>query len=314
MRKRLLPPLLFASVTLWAQDGKLVSQTPYVVPDTTLVRIQRSLPDANAIVAAVDFYKIVYLSDGLKVQGFVAVPKKAGRYPCVVYNRGGNQNFGAIQDLQLVRFLGKTAAAGYVVAASQYRGNMGGEGKEEFGGKDVNDVLNLMPVFSTVAKADTSRMGMFGWSRGGMMTYLALTRTCRIKAAVVGSGAANAFTTVKNRPAMDSAYMRLAPGYWQNRDSVLKARSAVYWPEKLCPTTPLLLLTGSADWRVAPEEQMEMVQKLYAIRHPLRFFLYEGGEHSLIEHYEDVHRAVAAFLDKYVRDGEKWPDMKPHGN
>ena len=41
-----------------------------------------------------------------------------------------------------------------MVVASQYRGNAGGEGKEEFGGKDVNDVLNLLPLLESLPKAD----------------------------------------------------------------------------------------------------------------------------------------------------------------
>ena len=47
---------------------------------------------------------------------------------------------------------------GYVVVASQYRGNDGGEGREEFGGADVNDVLNLLPVLEQVTSADTARL------------------------------------------------------------------------------------------------------------------------------------------------------------
>ena len=35
----------------------------------------------------------------------------------------------------------------YVVVGSHYRGNKGSEGKEEFGGSDVNDVINLIPFF-----------------------------------------------------------------------------------------------------------------------------------------------------------------------
>ena len=72
-----------------------------------------------------------------------------------------------------------------MVVASQYRGNDGGEGMEEFGGADVNDIFNLIPVLDQNPKADTSRIGMEGTSRGGMMTYLCLKRSCRFKAAVV---------------------------------------------------------------------------------------------------------------------------------
>src|SRR5690606_14546328 len=126
---------------------------------------------------------------------------------------------------------------------------------------------------------------------------LALTKTCRIKAAVVGSGMANAFTNTSKRPEMDSVFAELIPEFKQNRVSVLKSRSAVYFAAKICSTTPLLLLTGSADWRVSPDEQLEMVNKLYEIKHPLRFEFFEGGQHSLIEHFDEVNHATKNFLD-----------------
>jgi len=99
-----------------------------------------------------------------------------------------------------------------------------------------------------------------------------------------------------------------------NRDSVLKSRSAAYWPEKICTTTSLLLLAGSADWRVAPEDALQMVNRLYEIKHPLRFEFFEGGQHSLIEHTDEVNHAIKVFLDSYVRDKKTWPSLEPHGN
>src|SRR5207253_98720 len=111
-------------------------------------------------------------------------------------NRGGNREEGQWDTVSLAFYLGRMATWKYVVIASQYRGNDGGEGKEEFGGKDVNDVLNLIPALSQITKADTSRIGIEGRSRGGMMTYLALKSTCRFKAAVVNSGLANSFTNI----------------------------------------------------------------------------------------------------------------------
>ena len=91
---------------------------------------------------------------------------------------------------------------------------------------------------------------------------------------------------------MVNAYQQLAPGYSKNKDSVLRSRSAVYWADKICATTPLLLLTDSADWRVSPGEQLEMVHKLYELRHPMRFELFEGGQHSLAEHLMGTEESV----------------------
>jgi len=296
-----------------AQDGTIIEQKQYVIPDSTIDQIEKRLPGSKSLISTVDFFKITYLSDGLKVNGYMSVPKKAGKFPCVIFNRGGNRDFGGMTDVTLVRFFAEVSNWDYVVVGSHYRGNMGSEGKEEFGGSDVNDVVNLIPFLSHVEKADTSRIGMYGWSRGGMMTYRALTMTNQIKAAVVGSGMCDAFLQTKKRPEMDTVFAELAPGYFQNRDSVLKARSAVYWAEKISPSTPLLLLTGSADWRVSPEEQLEMVHKLYEIKHPVRYQLFEGGQHSLIEYVDEVNHASRNFLDTYVRDRKNFPSLEPHG-
>ncbi|MEZ4800181.1 MAG: prolyl oligopeptidase family serine peptidase [Flavobacteriales bacterium] len=109
-----------------------------------------------------------------------------GNYPCVIFNRGGNRDFGVFKIAHAAITLGEIAKEGYVVIASQYRGNAGSEGKEEFGGSDVNDIVILPKVLEEVEGADTSRIGMYGWSRGGMMTYIALTKMKNIKAAAVG--------------------------------------------------------------------------------------------------------------------------------
>jgi dipeptidyl aminopeptidase/acylaminoacyl peptidase len=51
-------------------------------------------------------------------------------------------------------------------------------------------------LLASISGADTSRVGIYGWSRGRMMTYLALTKTNKFKAAVIGAGMANAFTNI----------------------------------------------------------------------------------------------------------------------
>ena len=70
-----------------------------------------------------------------------ARPKKDGRYPVLIWNRGGSRDRGALDDLRAYLILASTAVWGYVVLATQYRGNMGGEGEEDWGGKDLDDSL-----------------------------------------------------------------------------------------------------------------------------------------------------------------------------
>ena len=186
-----------------AQNGTLVESNVVTFKEDDIQRLEQTAPDIRQILASVDIKSMTYLSDGLKVKGYIAAPKAGTRLPAVIYNRGGNGNFAAVTDLTAVAVLGRVASWGYVVAASQYRGNMGGEGKEEFGGADVHDVLNLLPLLKANAQVDASRIGMYGRSRGGINTYLALTLTDEIVAAVVDVGWTDMVNTVKERPEID---------------------------------------------------------------------------------------------------------------
>jgi dipeptidyl aminopeptidase/acylaminoacyl peptidase len=285
------------------------------LPDSSITKIEQKTPGIKKILSNVNFYHITYLSDGLKVKGYMAAPKKEGKYPCIIYNRGGNLEFGKITDEGFIsRGLGELSSSGYVIVASQYRGNDGGEGREEFGGKEVNDVLNLIPLLSNVKQADTSRIGMFGWSRGGMMTYLALTKTSTIKAAVVGSGIADLSRLLKTRPGFDSLYGMLIPGYASNKTEILKERSVVHFASKTNKTTPILILQGSSDWRVPSDQVINLVDIFYQLKQPFRFIFYEGGDHSLLEHRADYVMQMTNWFNQYLRDRKKWPSMENHGD
>lgn len=309
MKKLLLLLLLIGSIAC-AQDGKIISKEALVVSDSIRTRLAESVPELDAI----QFSKITYLSDGLKVTGYIAEPKKEGKYPCIISNRGGNREFGEWNPLSVAFFMGKMASWGYIVVASQYRGNDGGEGIEQFGGDDINDVLNLMPVLEQLPKADTARIGIEGGSRGGMMTYLAMKESCRFKAAAAIAGMADAHLSIKNRPEMEKhVFSELAPNYWADKENQLNIRSAVLWADKMCKTTPLLVMHGSADWRVSAEESLSLVSQLYKYKHPTRFILFEGADHGIREYREDMFQAMKNHFDRYVRDESPLPNMEPHG-
>ena len=263
---------------------------------------------------SINIYDITYLSDGLKVKGFMVTPKREGNYPCIIYNRGGNRDFGSLKIAHGVFILGQLAKEGYVVIASQYRGNGGGEGQEEFGGKDVNDVLNLVDVLVEVKGADTTNIGMYGWSRGGMMTYIALTKTNRIKAAAVGGAMADSFSSIADRPDMETGvYAELIPNYEANKQAELEKRSAIKWADKFSKEVPILMLHGTSDWRVKPENSLNMALEFEKYRVPYRLIMFEGGDHGLSEHRDEVNQQVLNWFNKYLKNKEPLPNMEYHG-
>lgn len=289
-------------------DGELIAERDLGLGEDAIAQPGTAPPRTEAVPEGVALRAITYRSEGLKVQGYLAIPQagpagEGSRLPCVIFNRGGNRDLGALSDEDAVRILAPIAAWGYVVAASQYRGNAGSEGREEYGGRDVHDVLSLIPLLDSLPQADARRIGMYGWSRGGMMTYLALARTRRVSAAIIGSGLADLFENAKRRPEVEqSIFAELIPNYPRDRAAALTARSVVCWPERLPKETPLLLLHGSADWRVPATEALTLAAKLCENRHPIRLVVFEEGDHDLSAHRAEVERLVRDWLARYVRD------------
>lgn len=317
LRRTLLLLVLYASTTTgnpYAQDGKIISISKYNIHDTDAVILKKRYPFFDSLTTLISLQQIIYQSDGLKIKGFVAQPVKPAKYQAIIYCRGGNREFGSLNAFELF-YMQQMAAWCYVVIASQNRGCCGSEGADEFGGNDIHDVLNLLPALAQLPNADTSKIGIHGWSRGGMMTYLAMKQSKRFKAAVVGAGAANLYNNITMRK--DSfehyVYAQLMPDYYKNKDRELRKRSVVYWADSLCKTTPLLLMHGSADWRVTPEESLEVVNKLYAVKHPLKFIFYPGGDHGLREYRADTDAEVKKWFDDYLKNGKPLPNMEKHG-
>lgn len=307
-----LSSLIFAT-TLLAQNGKLIKKTPVVYHDSIHKKFNNT-PAFSEHHTTTDLFKITYLSDELKINGYIAQPKEPNIYPVIIFNRGGNRDFGSINDIRANFILRTMASWGYVVVASNYRGGGGSEGMEEFGGADVNDVHSLIPLLANEKMADTSRIGIYGYSRGGLMTYRAIAESCNFKAAIIGAGVANSIRNIEKRPEMEQyVYSQLIPDYANNKEKGLKDRSAIFWTDKFCKTTPIMLLHGSSDWRVSPEDALDMASQLYKNKHPFRFHFYEGGDHGLTEYRSQLYHAIREFLDYYVRDLNPLPNMEPHG-
>jgi dipeptidyl aminopeptidase/acylaminoacyl peptidase len=250
--------------------------------------------------------KITYLSDGLKINGYLAYPINEGKYPCIIWNRGGIGNSGAIDEFNAKGIYGQIASWGYCVFASQYRGNAGSEGKDEFGGEDVKDVLNLIPLAEEVEHADKNIWGIEGWSRGGMMTYLALTRTDIFKAAVVMGGIANLRCNAEESRFMKNLYKLglgdLKPEEFADR---CESRSIINFPDKISKNTSLLIMHGTADDRVLPHDSLDLAEELVKLNYHFRLIMLEKGDHFLKSHRKEVDEMRKEWYKKYLVNGEK---------
>ncbi len=250
--------------------------------------------------------KITYLSDGLKVKGYIAYPKKESeKYPCIIWNRGGLGELGVIDSFNAQGIFGLIASWGYVVFASQYRGNDGSDGREEFGGNDLNDVLNLMPLAEEIPGADASRWGVEGWSRGGLMTYLLLMKTDIFKAAVTVGGVSNLHCEKKQSKFIEQLVKRTFGNLSdEQKERFCNERSVINFAEKITAKTPLLIVHGTADDRVPVEDSIELSRILLKNRTNLKLLLFEEGTHFLRDHKEELNRVRKDWFDKFLKNNK----------
>ena len=243
--------------------------------------------------------KIIYESDGLEVEGYLAYPKdiEGIKLPLIIWNRGGYRKDGRIDEFIAKGMFGEIASWGYVVLASQYRE------EEEFGGEDVNDVLNLIPLSEEIDFCDNELIGMEGWSRGGMMTYKVLTLTDKIKCAVIISGLSDLYRSMDNRPKLKSVY----ENYFGNENESnfqkqMKERSAVNFAEKINKKTDILLIHGTDDNSVPHKDSLDMYELLKKENVHCELKLFDEGDHYLKKHRKETVTLRKNWFSKYLRN------------
>ena len=206
--------------------------------------------------------------------------------------------------------LADIARRGYVIAASQYRGNGGSEGQEEYAGSDINDVMNLKHVLAQTPEADTSRIGMFGWSRGGMTSLVFLRKFKEnhgLKAVAIGGPGVNLVGAVAERPELEHNWSIIIPGFNTDREGALRERSALYWADELPTDVPILMLHGAVDWHVKAEETLTFSAELLKNRVPHRLVIFEGAEHAIRERHEEKMEQILNWFDRFLNQGEEIP-------
>jgi dipeptidyl aminopeptidase/acylaminoacyl peptidase len=294
-------------------DGLLLDSTPVVAPPSSLSMAKRSMPPEDfERFAAVQLHELTYASDGLRIKAYLALPAAhEAHMPALVFNAGGTGERGALNPATALATAGLYASWGYVTIASQYRGRGGSEGAEEWGAGDVRDAMNALHLLLGLDYVDNERVGIIGGSRGGMMALQMLTRTNVFKAAIT-FGAPTLFTNLaKDSYILQTAHRFLPP--FGNTQKELAERSAALWAEKLCKTTPLLVLHGSGDRRVDADHAYTLGLALQRCLHPYKLIIYDNADHVLAGRRDESNRDMREWVDKYVKNRAPLPKVGPHG-
>lgn len=249
----------------------------------------------------VTVYDLEYHSfDDTFVKGFLITPKdNSKKYPVLIFNRGGNGHYGMVTEPSIVRFLSKIAAQGYIVIGSQLRGSEGSEGEDEWGGKDIDDVLFLFKIIDELKIADTSRIAQIGWSRGGVTNFHLLKKTNRIKAAINIAGPADLLST--HRKEMFKVYQHRIKGYAKDSIAASHRVSPIYQLDSIKnKKVSLLFLHGDKDTSVHIKNSELLKAKAKQIGIQSDMITYKDGDHGLMSQIDIVVDDVVGWLKRVL--------------
>jgi dipeptidyl aminopeptidase/acylaminoacyl peptidase len=222
--------------------------------------------------------------DGTRISGFVVKPPGyvAGqRYPTLLWIHGGPVSQYANSFTMPWQIF---AAHGYVVVAANPRGSSGrGEAfssaiYKDWGGKDTEDVLAAVDYVVQQGIADPHRLGVGGWSYGGILTNAVIAKDTRFKSASSGAGISNALAGYGTDMYIREYEMELGVP-WKNLDTYLHNSYAFLHADRI--KTPTLFLCGEQDFNVPLLNSEQMYQALRSLGVPTQLVIYPGQHHGL---------------------------------
>jgi dipeptidyl aminopeptidase/acylaminoacyl peptidase len=243
--------------------------------------------------------------DGTTVHGYIYKPLDyvAGtKYPTIVRPHGGPvwAYYAEFQDLaQLL------TASGYVVLLPNPRGSTG-YGQDyckaifaEWGKKDYEDDMAFVDYAIAQGIADPDKLGVGGWSYGGISTDFIIGHTNRFKAAISGAGAAE-FTSLWGHDEYVRDYVAELGLPWEHREAW--DRVAPFWHVKDIQT-PTMFVGGNIDWNVPILGGEQMYESLKALGRDTLLVVYpdEYHEFKTPSHIKDLDERYLAWYAHYVK-------------
>ncbi|WP_040286059.1 alpha/beta hydrolase family protein [Sporosarcina koreensis] len=247
----------------------------------------RVYPSPNA---SVELTEITYMSGGMKVKGLLAEPKQEGEFEGIVYMRGGIQHVGMVRPARVAQF----ASRGFVVFAPYYRGNRGGEGRDEFGGADLQDAVSSVDVLKQSTKWKDGRIHLFSFSRGGLMALWTAILREDITSTVHWAGVSDVVFTYKEREDMRRMMKRVIGGSPNSAPDAYRERTALFRVGEI--DARVLIIHGLKDENVSPEQSIMLEDALREAQKPVETWYFPDYTH----HFPSWHNA------KIVRDLTDW--------
>jgi len=244
--------------------------------------------------------------DGTEVHGVLVKPASfaAGqKYPMILYIHGGPNG----QDAHSFNFDRQLFAAhGYVVISVNYRGSAG-RGSDyqkaifaDWGNKEVVDLIGAVDYMIASGIADPNRLGIGGWSYGGILTDYTIATDSRFKAAFSGAGSALQ-TSMYGLDQYTRQYDNEIGPPWKAQEQWIRISYPFFHADRI--KTPTLFLGGEKDFNVPVAGGEQMYQVLRSLGVETQLVIYPGQYHTLTtpSYQRDRLERYLGWFDKYLK-------------
>ncbi len=245
-------------------------------------------------------------ADGTEVHGIMVKPpsfEEGKKYPMLLRIHGGPNG----QDQHSFNFERQFFAAnGYIVIAVNYRGSSGRGSKfqesifADWGHHEVADLLAGVDHAVKMGVADPDRLGIGGWSYGGILTDYTIASDTRFKAAISGAGSANQISMYGIDQYTLQYDSEIGPP-WRNPDAWVKISYPFFKADRI--HTPTLFMGGDKDFNVPVAGGEQMYQALRSLGIPTQLVIYPGQFHgfSRPSFIRDRYERYLGWYDKYLK-------------
>jgi dipeptidyl aminopeptidase/acylaminoacyl peptidase len=244
--------------------------------------------------------------DGTEVHGLITLPPafdRGKKYPTLLRIHGGPNG----QDDHQFEYGNQIFAANdYVVINVDYRGSSGRGEKygqsifADWGNKEVADLLAGVDHVVQMGIADPDRLGIGGWSYGGILTDYSIASTNRFKAAISGAGSALQLSMYGIDQYVFQYDNELGPP-WKNPDAWMKVSYPFFKADRI--HTPTLFMGGDKDFNVPLAGGEQMYEALRSLGVPTELVVYPGEFHGFRRpsFLADRYTRYLAWYDKYLK-------------
>ncbi len=245
--------------------------------------------------------------DGTEVHGLITKPadyQPGRKYPTLLRIHGGPNG----QDAHGFSFERQIFAAnGYVVVAVNYRGSSGrGEKYQtviaaDWGDKEVIDLQAAMDYVVSTGLADPERLGVGGWSYGGILTDAMIAKDHRFKAATSGAGTAFPLSMYGVDQYVMQYNEEIGPPWKVGLEPWMKISYGFMHADQI--TTPTLFLGGEKDFNVPLVGGEQMYEALRTVGVPAELVIYPGQFHGITRpsYLKDRIERYLAWYAKYLK-------------